>query len=141
MESEKYFKIVSEFGNVIHIRPQGLWTDDVAEKFGEELKENFTSVVNEMHTKKKRFIVLANMSNFHIQGLKTGELLTELMKISVGNALFFRTVQIVPDPKTRREINASSVKAGQASVKFVVASVEEANAKILELKKELLRLI
>ena len=60
------------------------------------------------------------------------------MKISVGNELFFRTVQVVPDPVTRMEIQGSSMKAGQKNVKFVVESVDEANAKILELKKELI---
>lgn len=91
-----------------------------------------------MHGRGRRFIVLANMSDFHIQGEKTKLLLSELMKTSVGNELFYRTVQIIPDPKTRQEIQESSQKAGQQNVKFVVASVDEANAKIMELKKEMI---
>lgn len=31
MKSDRYFKIVSEFGNVIHIKPQGMWNDNIAE--------------------------------------------------------------------------------------------------------------
>lgn len=140
MESDKFFKIVSEFANVIHIRPQGNWTDEVAEQYGEEMRSKFKHAVDEMHTKKRKFIVLANMSDFHIKGQKTRDLLTELMKTSVGNEYFHRTVQVVPDPATREEIKQSSKNAGQEGVKFVVESLDEANKKIMEIKRELLKL-
>lgn len=139
MESDKYFKVVSEFGNVIHIKPQGNWTDEIAEKFGQELKDKFSAAVEHMYERKRKFIVLANMSNFHIEGEKTSLLLTELMKISRNNEYFYRTVQIIPDSTTREEIKASSDNAGQQSIKFVVGSMDEANKKIVEIKKELLK--
>lgn len=141
MNSDLYFKIVSEYGNVVHIRPQGCWTDEIAAQFGNELKEKFSAAVSGMENKQKHFIVLANMSDFHIDGEKTSLLLTELMKISGGNPYFFKTVQIIPSVKTRLEIKEASKKSGQANVKFVVADMKEANQKIMELKKELLNMI
>lgn len=141
MNSDLYFKIVSEFGNVVHIRPQGCWTDLIAEEYGDELKEKFTAAIAEMEKRKKHFIVLANMSDFHIEGEKTSKLLSELMKISVGNPLFYRTVQIIPSLKTRMEIKEASKQSGQTNVKFVVASVQEANQKIMEIKKQMLDMI
>lgn len=138
MESDKYFKIVSEFGNVIHIKPQGNWTDEIAEKFGKELKDKFKHAVTDMEQRSRKFIVLANMSNFKISGQKTKDLLTELMKTSVSNPMFYHTVQVIPDAITRISIQESSEKAGQTKVKTIVASLEEANTKIIDLKKELI---
>ena len=140
MDSDRYFKIVSEFGNVIHIQPQGHWNNETADRFAAALKEKFKRAVDEMHAKGRKFIVLANMSDFHIEGEKTRELLTELMKTSVSNEFFYRTVQVMPDPATRKEIQVSAEKAGQSNVRFVVGTLEDANAKILELKKELIRI-
>ena len=140
LASDKYFKVVSEFGNVIHINPRGSWNDEIAREYGQELKDKFSKAVDEVAARGRKFIVLANLSDFHIEGEKTKILLSELMKISVGNPMFFRTVQIITDPRTREEIMESVKRAGQENVRVIVGSMEEANLAIMDLKKELIRM-
>ena len=53
--------------------------------------------------------------------------------------MFYHTVQIIPDPVTRLSIQESSIKAGQTKVKTIVASLEEANKRIAEIKLKMVK--
>ena len=134
MDISEYFFIVSTKDSVFHFQLKGLWTEKVAVQISTQMIAMFKKGVDSMGG--KRFLVLADLSEFQPPSQQAKDTVTQTMKYAKEHNLY-KTVEVMPSALARLAIQQSAQATGQDDFRVVVSTVEEAWMAINKLKPSL----